>query len=61
MVVLFRVVSRQVERVRVFSEDCALDAGGREVTWLTGVRPAESVALLESLVAAQPERTAGIA
>ncbi len=54
MVVLFRVVNRQVERVRVFSEDCQLDAGGREVTWLSGVRPAESVALLESLVTAQP-------
>jgi HEAT repeat protein len=50
MVVLFRVVSRQVERVRVFSEDCALDAGGREVTWLTGVKPTESIALLESMV-----------
>ena len=54
MIVLFRVVSRQVERVRVFSEDCQLDAGGREITWLTGVKPTESVALLESLVAAQP-------
>ena len=54
MVVLFRVVNRQVERVRVFSEDCQLDAGGREVRWLTGVKPAESVALLESLIAAQP-------
>ena len=53
MVVLFRVVNRQVERVRVFSEDCQLDAGGREVTWLTGVKPAESVALLESLIGAQ--------
>ena len=54
MVVLFRVVNRQVERIRVFSEDCMLDAGGRPITWLTGVRPAESVALLESLIAAQP-------
>jgi hypothetical protein len=54
MVVLFRVVNRQVERIRVFSEDCILDAGGRQITWLTGVRPAESVALLESLIAAQP-------
>lgn len=53
MVVMVRVVNRQVERVRVFSEDCPLDAGGREVTWLTGVRPAESIALLESLVAGQ--------
>ena len=54
MIVLFRVVNRQVERVRVFSEDCQLDAGGREIIWLTGVKPAESVALLESLIAAQP-------
>ena len=54
MVVLFRVVNRQVERIRVFSEDCMLDAGGRQITWLTGIRPAESVALLESLIAAQP-------
>jgi HEAT repeat protein len=54
MVILFRVVSRQVERVRVFSEDCQLDGGGREITWLTGVKPAESIGLLESLVTAQP-------
>jgi len=54
LVVLFRVVNRQLERIRVFSEDCVLDAGGRDITWLTGVRPAESVALLESLIAAQP-------
>jgi len=54
MVVLFRVVNRQVERIRVFSEDCQLDAGGREVVWLTGVRPAESVALLETFATAPP-------
>jgi hypothetical protein len=48
MVVLFRVAERTVDRIRVFSEDCELDAGGRTVTWLEGVRPAESVALLES-------------
>ena len=53
MVILFRVVNREVERVRVFSEDCQLDGGGRDITWLTGVKPAESIALLESLVAAQ--------
>ena len=56
MVVLFRVVNKQVDRVRVFSEDCQLDAGGRDVVWLTGVRPAESIALLESIVVAQQER-----
>ncbi len=48
MVVLFRVAERAVDRIRVFSEDCELDAGGRTITWLETVRPAESVALLES-------------
>ena len=48
MVVLFRVAERAVDRIRVFSEDCELDAGGRTVTWLEGVRPADSIAVLES-------------
>jgi hypothetical protein len=48
--ILFRVVSRQIDKLRVFSSDCALDAGGRTVHLLTGVRPAESVAFLESLL-----------
>jgi hypothetical protein len=56
MVVLLRVANRRVERVRIFSEDCELDAGGRTVTWLDAVRPADSVALLESLVAASTDR-----
>ena len=51
MVVLFRVVEQKIERVRVFSEDCQLDAGGRPVQWLENVRPADSIALLESLTA----------
>ena len=50
MVVLFRIENRRVDRIRVFSQDCRIDAGGRPVTWLEGVRPAESVALLESLI-----------
>jgi hypothetical protein len=49
MVVLFRIAERRVERLRVFSEDCRLDAGGRPVKWIDNVRPADSVALLESL------------
>ena len=56
MVVMFRIADRQVERVRAFSEDCELDAGGRAVTWLQDVRPAESVALLESLIGTDAER-----
>ncbi|HYL09398.1 MAG TPA: HEAT repeat domain-containing protein [Candidatus Acidoferrales bacterium] len=48
--ILFRVRDSAVERIRVFSEDCELDAGGLPLTWLTGVRPAESVALLAGYV-----------
>ncbi len=59
--VLIRVVSKQIDKIRTFSADCQLDGGGRTVTLLTGVRPADSVALLESLVtdvttASTPER-----
>jgi HEAT repeat protein len=50
MVVLFRIADRTVDRIRAFSEDCELDAGGRPVIWLDGVRPADSVALLETYV-----------
>ena len=56
MTVLFRVNERRVERVRVFSEDCQLDAGGRPVIWLENVRPADSIAFLESLIADQADR-----
>lgn len=56
MMVLFRVADRQVERVRVFSEECELDAGGRPVHWLDGVQPGESIALLESLVGSVADR-----
>lgn len=50
LIVMFRVENRAVGKIRTFSEDCELDAGGRMVYWLTGVKPAESVALLASLV-----------
>ncbi|CAN5689123.1 hypothetical protein BH18ACI5_BH18ACI5_05150 [soil metagenome] len=56
MVVMFRVVDRQVERIRTFSEDCELDAGGRQVHWLQDVRPSESVALLNSLIGSDGDR-----
>jgi HEAT repeat protein len=56
MIVLIRVAAREIDRVRVFSEDCELDAGNRQVIWFNDVRPAESVALLESFIAAQGRR-----
>jgi hypothetical protein len=54
--VLYRVERGQVERIRIFSAECGLDAGGRTIHWLTGVRPAESVELLASYVTGESPR-----
>jgi hypothetical protein len=50
LTVLVRVDRKQVDKVRSFPLDCELDAGGLTVYWLTGVKPAESVAWLSPLV-----------
>jgi hypothetical protein len=47
--ILFRVVGGAVDRVRALSPDCEIDAGGVPFHWLTGVKPAESVGLLEAI------------
>ena len=49
-VVLYRV-EREVLRIRVFSESCELDAGGRTVYWLTGVTTPASIELLQRFAA----------
>ena len=51
MIVLLRISERRIERVRLFSDDCRLDAGGRRLIWLDGVRPGDSLVYLESLAA----------
>ena len=48
--VLYRVEQGQIGRIRVFSEDCPLDAGGRTLHWLTGVREDDSAALLATFM-----------
>jgi hypothetical protein len=50
VVVLYRLEASKVTRIRLASEECTLDAGGLPFVWLTGVKPAESVALLETYV-----------
>jgi HEAT repeat protein len=50
LVVLLRLQDKQALRIRVASDDCALDAGGLPFIWLTGVKAAESVALLANFV-----------
>jgi HEAT repeat protein len=56
LTVLFRVVNRTVEKIRVFSEECQLDAGGRTVTWIDNVRPTDSIALLETFAVPSTDR-----
>ena len=51
MAVLYRVEEKTVQRIRIFSPDCELDAGGRTIQWLDGVNAAESVKLLGTFVA----------
>jgi HEAT repeat protein len=55
--VLLRAEAGRVGKIRTFSEDCPLDAGGLPLVWIADVRPAESVALLASFVG-QPREDA---
>ncbi len=55
-IILIRVDQGAVSRVRYVSPDCEIDAGGAPIHWLTDVQPAQSVALLATLVS---EREAG--
>ena len=50
--VLFRVESGQIVRIRTYSADCPLDAGGKAVHWFTNVTPADSLNYLKAFVAA---------
>lgn len=54
LVILARVVSGRVERLRTAGDDCPMDAGGRTVIWLEGVTPAESLRYLGELAQAGP-------
>lgn len=56
VVVLARVVGGAVERVRVYSDACTLDAMGRTVAWLPAVAPDTSAAWLQGLVTSASRR-----
>ncbi|HEX7180289.1 MAG TPA: HEAT repeat domain-containing protein [Thermoanaerobaculia bacterium] len=47
--VLLRFAGGKVGEIRGFSEDCAVDAGGRRFVWLGAVKPEESVSYLADL------------
>ena len=50
LAILFRAENNKITKLRLVSTECTLDAGGLPLVWLTGVKPAESVALLSGYV-----------
>ena len=48
-IVYLRGEGGRIDRVRMFSGGCPVDAGGRPLVWLSDVRPEESLRLLASL------------
>ncbi len=55
--VLYRVESGQVARIRSYSADCPLDAGGRAVHLFTAVTAADSLAYLTTFVSSSSAST----
>jgi HEAT repeat protein len=53
--VLFRVENNRVEKVRIYSMACPLDAGGRRFIWLTDVPAQASLRYLEKLAKSDDE------
>lgn len=59
VVVFVRVQAGAVQRVAAYAADCEVDAGGRALVMLSGVKPADSIAWLSGLaVSAGGERRA---
>jgi hypothetical protein len=50
MTVLYRIEEKAVQRIRIFSPDCELDAGGRTIHWLEPASGADSIRLLSTFV-----------
>jgi len=55
--VVYRVENGQIDRVHSYSMECVLDANGAAVTWIEGVDPRKSVALLASLISSPEHRS----
>jgi hypothetical protein len=54
-VLLARVEAGAVTRLRTFTPDCELDAGGAALVWLEGVKADDAVAWLSGLATSAPE------
>ena len=49
--VMFRVENKQITRIRTFSANCPLDAGGKAVHWFTNVSVNDSVTYMKTFMA----------
>ncbi|HLG97323.1 MAG TPA: HEAT repeat domain-containing protein [Bryobacteraceae bacterium] len=58
VVVLYRIENHEIQKIRNFTPECTLDAGGRPFIWLNGVTPADSIAYLFSFAHTQAAGTA---
>lgn len=58
MVILFRVENDAIEKVRGYSLDCPLDAGGLPFVWINGVPAQASLSFLRQLTDSQPDHVA---
>ncbi len=54
--VLFRVENKEIVRIRTFSANCPLDAGGKAVHWFSNVPVNDSVNFLKTFIAASATR-----
>ena len=48
--VLFRVENKQITRIRTYSANCPLDAGGKAVHWFTGVTVNDHVSYMKTFI-----------
>jgi hypothetical protein len=54
--VLYRIADRRIDRIRLASSECPLDAGGLTVYWLTGVTSGGSLDWLAKSISADSTR-----
>jgi hypothetical protein len=48
--VLFRIEDRQISRIRTYSDNCPLDAGGKAVHWFPSVSAADSINYMKTFM-----------
>jgi hypothetical protein len=53
LLVMYRLADGEIQKIRTFSRDCELDAGGLPVYWWSSVNPKQSMDFLETHVRQQ--------